>query len=563
MYYDTLATTAMVDELQQALSGGRVQDVVLVDALTLGLEVYAQKRRHYVVLSAQPGQARVHCVSEKLRRGPESPLPILLLARKHVRNARVQAISQPGSERIIRFDLDGPEGALSLIAEIMGRRSNLLLVDAAGTVMEAIKRVTPEQSRRPVQPRQPYFAPPPLDKPSVAVLTPSRLRALLAEGDGPLWRRLTEQIAGMSPLLGREIAFRTAGDAEAAEAEATTLLEVARMMLVDLPASRAWEPCLGLIEGHAVAYAPYMLLHLGERRRMPTFSAAIEAFVQAGAAGSPYAEAKARVAKLLAAAREREERRRAAIERDLLPPEEIDRLREAGQWILAYATQIAPRQNELVVEGPGGEPWRIPLDAARSPVDNAQRYFKRYEDAKRALLGAPERLAQVQRALDRLAQWATDLELAENRGEIEEVRSLLAQAGYLRSASVARAQAMGPKRIETEEGLVLLVGRNSRQNQAVLERAAPGDLWLHARGVPGGHLILMTGGRMVPEPLLLRAAALAAYYSAARQETRVLVDVTERRHVRPIAGAGPGQVTYRQERTVEVAPSPWRDCPPA
>lgn len=560
MYFDALTTAAMVDELQAAIAGGRVQDVVLVSRLSLAMEVYSQHERHYLFLSAEAVHPRVQLLAEKARRGPESPLPLLLLLRKYVRGARLSGVTQPGFERILSLEFVTAEGPLRLLAEIMGRRSNLILLAADGTIMDAIKRVTPEQSRRPVLPHHLYEPPPPLEKASIASLTPSQLRGLLAEEEGPLWRSLVGTVAGMSPLLAREIVFRATSDAEAFEAEPADLLAIGRSLLVDLPASHAWTPVLGLKEGRVVAYAPYTLTHLPGQQLMPTMSEAIEAYVRVQGQAEPYAAARERVRQSLAAAREREQRRYAAIARDLRPEAEINRLREFGEWILAYATQIRPRQAELVVEGPEGEDLHISLVPGRSPVENAQRYFHEYEDAKAAAEGGPRRLSEVDQALARLDQLETDLQLAENRGEIDQVRAALIQAGYIRTSKRApAARPAGPRRLETDEGFVIWLGRSSHQNALVLERAAPTDLWFHAHGVPGGHAILVTGGRPVPEELLRRVAALAAYYSAARNEQRVTVDVTERRYVRPIPGAGPGQVTYRGEKTLVVTPADWQE----
>ncbi|MCL6431773.1 MAG: NFACT family protein [Anaerolineae bacterium] len=554
MFFDVLTTAAVADELA-GLAGGRVQEVVLVDSLTVGLELYGDHRRRYLLLSAQPAHPRVHLVSDKLRRGPDTPCPLLLLMRKHLRGARLEGVAQPGFERILVLDF---EGGVTLLAEVMGRRSNILLLSPDGTIMDAIKRVTPEQSRRPVLPHLHYQSPPPLDRPSVANLTPLHLAGLLGAGEGPLWRRLVEAIAGMSPLLAREVICRATGNPMSAVAEPEALLQVARELLHELPTTHAWAPCLA-IEGDApVAYAPYDLTHLPARRPVPGISRAIEEYASLATGREPYAVARETVRRLIEQARERELRRRASIERGLRPEEEINRLREAGEWILAYATQIAPRQQELVVEGLDGREMRISLDPVRTPVENARRYFAEYDDARAAAQAAPERLAEVDRALDRLAQLETDLRLAENRAEIDDVRHALAQAGYLRRGKPrAATRPAGPLRLETEEGFTIWAGRNSAQNAAVLARAAPHDLWLHARGVPGGHIVLVTGGREVPEATLARVAALAAYYSAARDEARVPVDVAERRHVRPIRGAGPGQVTYREERTLVVEPSPW------
>lgn len=249
MFFDALTTAAMADELQATLVGGRVQDVVLVDPLSVGLELYCQRQRRHLLLSAQSAHPRVHLVSEKLRRGPETPLPLLLLLRKYVRGARLARVSQPSFERILCLQFDGPEEPLSLLAEIMGRRSNLILLSADGTIMEAIKRVTPQQSRRPVLPHQRYEPPPPLQKTAIASLTPARLQALLAEAEGPLWRRLVQTVAGTSPLLAREVVFRATGDAESPQAEPSDLLAVGRSLLVELPGTRAWMPSLGRERG--------------------------------------------------------------------------------------------------------------------------------------------------------------------------------------------------------------------------------------------------------------------------------------------------------------------------
>lgn len=557
MYFDALTTAAMVDELQATLAGGKVQDVVLVDPLSLGLEVYAQHERQYLLLSAQPANARVQRLTVKPRRGPESPLPILLLLRKYARGGRLLGVKQRDFERIIAFELVGPAGPVTLLAEIMGRRSNLILVNPEGIIMEAIKRVTPEQSRRPILPQHRYTPPPPLEKASAASLTATRLAALLAEGEGDLSRRLVNAVAGMSPLLAHEVIFRATGDPQAEAAEPAQLLDVTRSLLVEMPKAHAWAPSVGLREGVVVAYAPYELTHLPERRPAPCLSAAIEEYVEVQGTIEPYAEAKSHVQKMLDAAREREMRRRTAIARDIRPEEEATHLREMGEWILAYASQIRRRQEELVVEGLDGQPLRIPLDPERTPAENAQRYFREYDNARAAAREGPRRLEEVDRALARIAQWETDLKLAENRAEIDEVRAALVEAGYVRTRRRAPlARPAGPKRIETEEGFVIWIGRSSRQNADVLERAAPQDLWFHVHGLPGGHVVLVTGGRPVPDDLIGQVAALAAYYSAARGEPRVQVDVTERRHVRPIPGAGPGQVTYRGERTLVVTPAP-------
>jgi predicted ribosome quality control (RQC) complex YloA/Tae2 family protein len=235
----------------------------------------------------------------------------------------------------------------------------------------------------------------------------------------------------------------------------------------------------------------------------------------------------------------------------------VEELRRQGEMILAYAHRIEPGQRELTAPvGPDEPPLLIKLDPTISPVENAQRYFKRYKKAKSGAGEIPALLQRAELEMRYLDQLETDLDLAANRPEIQEVEASLAEAGYVREKRRRRKMARSqPLAVKSQDGLLILVGKNSRQNEEVtFRRAAPRDLWLHVRDAPGAHVIVKTGGREVPEATLRQAAQLAAYYSQARGSAHVDVAYTERRYVRPIKGAGPGLVTYAQEKTIRVAP---------
>jgi predicted ribosome quality control (RQC) complex YloA/Tae2 family protein len=275
------------------------------------------------------------------------------------------------------------------------------------------------------------------------------------------------------------------------------------------------------------------------------------------AVGNPYEAARKPLRQAIAEARERLRRRRGSLERALVPESEVQRLRVSGEMILAYAAEIKEGQRELVVPDVGdGSTVRIPLDPQLSPVENAQRTFKEYRKAKGAAEEVPALLAQAALEAQYLDQLETDLDLAASHPEIQEVRAALVEAGYLkerrRRPKVGRSQ---PLKVITPDGFEILVGRNSRQNEEVTFRLGTGhDLWLHARGLPGAHVIIKTQGREVPERTLRQAAELAATHSRGRGSTRVAVDVTLQRNVRRIKGGRPGMVTYRGQRTIYVAP---------
>jgi predicted ribosome quality control (RQC) complex YloA/Tae2 family protein len=566
VYYDALTTAAIADECRRTLCGGRVQQVLQVDELSVGLEIYAAHKRHYLLASAHSRHSRVHLTQTKLRRGVETPVPLILLLRKYVRGGRVAAVRHPPFERILHLEVESAEGRFALIAEVMGRHSNIILCDPDGTVMDAIKRVGPHLSRvRPILPGNIYTPPPPQRKLDPTDVSERRLCQVLEEvGEGrPVWRALVNGIRGVSPLLGREVAYRALGDDEVAVREVsqvTSLLDAFQGLMRHVW-EHDWQPCIALEEGRAVAFAPYQVTHYEDLEQACTTSEAIDRYYGALVGVDAYAPAKARVRESLREACRRATSKRLALEREMVPQSELSRLRRSGEMILAYAHAVRPGQQTLEAQADlDGPPMQIQLDPQMTAVENAQAYFRRYEKAKAASADLPELLARADLELAYLEQLSTDLDLASNWPEIDEVREALVSAGYLHRKRRSQIQHGQPLRVTSEDGMLILVGRSARQNhQVTFRQASPQDLWLHAVDVPGGHVIVKSGGQPVPERTLQQAAALAAGYSAARGEGDVLVAYTERRYVRPIRGAGPGLVTYTHEQTIGIAPA--REAP--
>jgi len=565
VYFDALTTSAVADELNARLVGGRVQQAVLVDDLTLGLEIYVPPQRHYLVLSAHPQWARVHLTAEKARRGVEVHSPLLLLLRKHVRDARLVRVSQPPYERIIRLSFVHPEhGETTLIAEVMGKHSNVILLGPDDIILECLKRIGPEINRyRTIQPRQAYLPPPAQAKLDPDQLNERELRSLLesAGEDRPLWRALVDGLRGVSPLLGRELSFRAYGRADCTVGEAADIgpLLCACDDLYRAATRSPWQPCVAHQADELVAFAPYLLTHLAGYEQVASISQAVERYIAAQTSRDPYAAARRRVRTLIEAAWKQLERKRQSLERSLQPADDIERLRRAGEWILAYAHQLAPGQSSLkVVDAEDSPPLEIALDPTKSPVENAQSCFDRYGRARKAAQEVPPLLAEVALAEEYLQQLLTDLDLASTQPEIEDVRRALEEAGYGKpSGRRAPSPRSQPMVVQSADGFTILVGKNSRQNEEVtFKQANADDIWLHVRGAPGAHVIIRCGNRPVPERTLRQAAQLAAYFSAARADGQVAVDYTRQRQVRRIKGAGPGMVTYRAEKTLYVTPQP-------
>jgi predicted ribosome quality control (RQC) complex YloA/Tae2 family protein len=473
------------------------------------------------------------------------------------------AVHQPAWERVLHLDIEGPEGAVTIIVEPMERRSNVLLVQD-GTILDCIRRVGPQDNRvRLSLPAHQYVPPPPqIGKLAPDLVGEAEMLGMLGQNtDAKLQvqRLLSQRLLGMSPLLAREIVFRASGqvDQKAVKADALAVADALHEVLDPLLA-RDWQPGLAENENGVEAYSVYPLESLAGWHRVDSVSEALVNYYAAIMDDDAYVAAKGPVRAALEEAQAKLSAKLASLERSMTDESERDFLRQSGDLILAYQYALRPGQTELRAQyDPDGPELLVAIDPTLSPVENAQRYFSRYEKAKRALDDVPELIDQTRTEIDYLTLLAHDVDVAASWPDIDEVQQVLQQKGYWQGKRAGRIGGgrKGPERIEFEGGYVGWLGQNSRQNEIVtFEKGSPADLWLHARDVPGAHVIIKFDGRPIPEAVIEQAAALAAFYSPRRDDSRVLVDVTERKYVRKIKGAGAGMVTYRNETTRTVEP---------
>ena len=601
--FDALAMRAVADELTTAIVGGRIQRVGLTDERTVVLEIFAHGTRHQLLISDHPQAARVHLVSERLTADAARVTPFLLLVRKHVRGGRIVGLAQPAFERTLALSIvkayppvkerdepadddgesdDDEPGTLppgwtldetTLIVEIMGRHSNTILVGADGVILDALKRVPPSTSRvRPILPHLRYMPPPPQEKADPSAITAAQLRhlCLLAGETTTLASALVGSLEGISPQIARELAFRSTGrvDAPATACDPdrlfTALREVVRPMQ-----DGVWRPVVYVRDGVPVAFSPILLASVAANpettaEENPSISSIVARFFAETDRATAHGERRNRLFHAIGGAATRIDTRLAALRGELKRAEDAELYRRKGEAIYAYAYTIAPRQTVLQTD----DGLTIALDAALSPSENAQHYFEQYRKAQRATEGVPERIMQAETERAYLGQMAALVEtatafddLATLEREWHEYTGRQApaptkpQRGRPRPPAVRR-----PRTYTTPAGHRLLIGRSGPQNEHVtFTLSHPDDTWLHARGVGGAHVIVQWSAEHVQHAAddaktLEMAARLAAYYSSARTAGRVEVDFAPRRQVRKIAGAGPGMVTYRGERTLRVEP---------
>lgn len=564
MYLDAFTVSALVDEFMDMLVGGRVQDSIDVDQTGVGLEIYANHQRQYLYMSADNHIPRVHLVPDKLRRGVQRPTQLGLMFRRYVEGGRVVHISQPPFERVLHVHVEGPEGEVEIIIEPMERRSNILLVKE-GVIMDCMRRVGPEDNRyRLSLPNHEYMPPPPMTgKRNPFTITLKDMIGFFEQNQDEkrkAFQVLTGHLLGLSPLLAREIVHRAEGKAniQASEAKAGTVFQALQEIILPIQ-NREWRAGIVEDEDGIHAYSVYPVSYMAGWHPVESISAGMAIYYGAPVGEDAYNAAKKPVIAAIEEGRAKMQAKLNALQRSLVDDAGREVLRQSGELILAYQYTLQEGQTELRAQYEVDEPELIiTLDPDLTPLENAQRYFSKYDKSKRALDDVPGLIEETKTELAYLDQLANDLELASNWPDIDEVQQALQAAGYWKGKKAQRIGGGGqsaPLRVVTPDAYVIWIGRNSRQNEIVTFKKSNGeDFWLHARQVPGAHVIIKFDGRRIPETVIEQAASMAAYYSARRNDGSVAVDVTRCKYVKKIKGAAQGMVTYRNEQTYFVEP---------
>jgi predicted ribosome quality control (RQC) complex YloA/Tae2 family protein len=556
---DALTLAAIAQEVGTH-TGARFAGVrqVAPDALALGLR--GAGGTHHLFFSIHPRTARVHFAPRP--QATERLGPFGSLLRSRLGEARLTGVEQPPFDRVLRLRFDALEGPLTLIAEIMGRHSNLILADAR-VVLGALKVVTARMSpRRPVLPGRPYAAPP-AERPRPDALDEAAVRALL-HGDRPLARVLSEDVLGLGPLLAREVALRAGVEPAlpAGEAAASTgRIWAALREICALRETGTFAPTLYEHRDRIAAFAPVPLrVYAGMRARPAgSMSEAVDAYYRGRTDVAPLEERRRDLAGTVGAALRQREAALARAREALDESRSGDRLRVMGELLLTYSRQVRPRAAAVTVPDhtTGGAEITIPLDPNLGPAENAQQLFRRYAKARAAARALPARIARLESDALALREAQVQVASAAAPDDLWEIHADLAERGLLRRAPRTRPAARaGPRRFTAADGATIIVGRSARENdQVTFHLAGPEDLWFHARGMAGAHVILKTG-RHPSEAAIGEAARMAAYYSEGRDAGEVAVDYVTRKHVRKQKGGPPGAVVYEGERTVRVTAGP-------
>ena len=572
MAYDGGMLRAVLTELNHTCAGAKVERVCQPAADEIDLILAEHGQRNRLVINAGAGTPHM-ALSHINKENPASPPMFCMLLRKHLAGAKLIAGEQLGFERAARlrfagYDEMGYPTEKTLIAEIMGKYSNLILLDGSDKGLAVLRPVDFTTSRkRQVLPGMFYEAPPAQDKIDPLCETEAGLAAALvaAPAEKTLARFLSDRYLGLASQTAAEIAFLSAGSVEALVADVDEK-QVCRVFSSWFEKVIAGEfaPTLVLREdGSPLDYTYAPTAYRGsavKTEALASFAELFDRFFGERDRRERIRQRATDLLQLLSHAEARLMRKLAAQREELADCAKAEEYRQEADLIVANIYRLARGMTEfLATDYTGDEPREVlvRLDGRLTPSANAQRMYKLYNKAKTAARVLGEQIATAEAELAYLAGVKAFLDRAESEADLVEIRDELYRAGYasrMKNYTPPRSVKLRPREFTTASGYRLLCGRNNLQNEQLTFRVAEkDDLWFHAKGVPGSHVILVCGGEEPPAEDYTQAAAIAAYYSAAAGSP-VAVDYTRVRHVKKPAGAKPGYVIYKTNFTAYVAP---------
>ncbi len=570
MPLDAICLRALTNELRERLLGARIDKVQQPARDQIVLLLRGDLR---LLLNAGPNQPRVQ-LTKVLRENPAEPPMLCMLLRKHLVGGRITEIEQSGLERVVTFTIRnvnelGESGTKKLVLEAMGRRSNLVLLDGDGRILDCMRRVELETSgARALLPGLFYQLPTPLGKLSL-LDDPAGTVELARRGGGAeetVERFLLDRYLGISPLIARELSRRAFGAADArfgADAAGRERLAAEIEALASAVQENHFTPAMLSRDGKPVDFTYCPITQYGsetEQTVFPTFSALLDAFYTERDRQEAAQRRGRELTRTVNSAHERVVRKLGMLEKEYAASRERDTLRLYGDLITANLYRMERGSARLRAQNyydENGAEIDVPLDPLLTPQQNAAKYYKRYTKAKTAEKHLREQIDKAIAERDYLESVQGEIALAQTEPEFAELRRELQETGYLRRSGKekkGRDKPIAPREFRSSSGLRILVGRSNVQNDALTRKADKRDLWLHTQKIHGSHVILCTEGGAYDDESLREAAQLAAYYSQAQGGGNVPVDYTSVKFVKKPANARPGMVVYETYRTVYVTP---------
>lgn len=559
MAFDGITVASLVHELKEQLQGGRIAKIAQpeTDELLLTLKTPAGQKR--LCISASASLPLIY-LTDSNKPSPMTAPNFCMLLRKHISNGRIIDICQPGLERIIHFTIEhldelGDLCRKDLVVEIMGKHSNIIFCSSEGMIIDSIKHVSAQMSSvREVLPGRDYFVPDTMDKSDPLSTDESAFLEKIKSKQLPLAKAIYTSFTGVSPVAAREICFLSDIDStvttETLEDETLRHLYRQFSLFFTYVKEGCYSPAIYYDGQEPKEFSALPLTHLENCTRVDfdSMSQVLETYYASKNALTRIRQKSADLRHIVQTALERSRKKCDLQLKQLADTENRDKYKVYGELINTYGYNLKEGARQLeALNYYTNEMITIPLDAAKTPLENAQRYFDKYNKQKRTYEALSRFVQETQDDITYLDSVSTALDIALTEDDLAQIKEELIGSGYMRRKFTKKKVKIKntPLHYLSSDGFHMYVGKNNFQNDELTFSFATGnDWWFHAKDAPGSHVIVKTNGEELPDRTFEEAGRLAAHYSKARGGEKVEIDYVEKKHVKKPKGAKPGFVVY-------------------
>ena len=560
MPLDAVTLRGLKMEIQAYATDARIDRIQQPEKELLIFSLYTKEGNRRLILNASVSGARVH-FTEQVYENPSEPPMFCMLLRKHLAGARIRYIEQPDMERVLLFHLNtrdemGDESEKTLAVEMIGRSPNIILIDSSGRIIDCLRRMEYGGEGRGVLPGLIYRLPPKQNKTPFFECTNDELDKELSkiEEGTEFDKELLNRFSGLSPLICRELAYRSRGDRAMLMENAIALRETVE--------AEEFVPTMVSMNGKALDYSFMAINQYGKESNNEcfiSFSSLLDTFYIRKDREEIRRRRSREILRTVKSAYERLERKISLQRKELLETAGREEIRQHAELITANIYRLKKGQSELKCENYFEESCpeiRIKLDPLKTPQQNAAALYRDFSRKKAAEEHLTVLIAEGEKQRAYLETVLDEIERAENERDLGEIRRELIETGYIKKPHTTKSNRIKPQaplRFLSSDGYEILVGRSNIQNDDLtFHFAKRSDVWLHAQKIHGSHVILRTDDLKPTKISLQEAALLAAYYSQGREAGKITIDYTQVRHVKKPSGALPGAVIYTDYSSIQI-----------
>ncbi len=558
MAFDGVTIAGIVSELKDKLIGNRIYKIAQPEKDELILTVKGSCGQVRMLMSADASLPLLY-LTQKNKTSPMTAPNFCMLLRKHLQNARIVSVTQPGLERIVRFELEhlnelGDLCRKYLIIELMGKHSNIIFCDDQDKIIDSIKHISGMVSSvREVLPGRQYFIPKTQDKAELLSCSQEEMAAVLRAKSLPLYKAVYTGFTGISPSIAQELCYRAGVDADlpsaGLEAEALDrMVSVLSGLAADI---RSEKFCYNVVyeNKQPAEYAAVQLSSYeeGQRRRFECISALLEYYYAEKNTITRIRQRSVDLRKIVTTAIERNVKKYDLQVKQLQDTDKRETYRVYGELLNAYGYGVEAGAKSMEALNYTDEKITIPLDPMLTAGENAKKYFDKYQKLKRTYEALTTLTKETKEEIEHLSSISIALDIALKEEDLVQIKEELIESGYIRRKGNTKREKITSKPFHyvSSDGYHIYVGKNNYQNEELTFKFATGnDWWFHTKGIPGSHVVVKSNNDELPDRVFEEAGKLAAHYSQARGQEKVEIDYTQKKNVKKPNGSKPGFVVY-------------------